>query len=370
MTSLVDTLLWLCSIPSPTGSEVTLCDALVTRLGERPDWHMTRYGNSLVASRPALPGRPHVVLAGHLDTVVAHHDGPPRVEGDRLYGAGASDMKAGLALMIEALESGFADTLDMTRTFVWYAGEEDPFEDNELQTVLKQAPEFLNSNVDLAVCLEPSDNEIQVGCMGTMHANVVFEGVSAHSGRPWHGTNALYAAIPMLQRLALMRFEPVDVQGMPYTPVLTATMAHGGSRRNMIPNRFEVNVNARFEPGTTLAQARARIHELVQGEGSVTIVDEAPSAFPHRDHWALQTLLEAGAGEVAPKQAWTDVAQFDHAGIPAVNFGPGLHAQAHQKNEWASIELLERGHDILHTWLGNVAKLSSADLVHLRAGQT
>ncbi|HEX7453490.1 MAG TPA: M20/M25/M40 family metallo-hydrolase, partial [Polyangiaceae bacterium] len=69
----------------------------------------------------------------------------------------------------------------------------------------------------------------------------------------------------------------------------------------------------------------------------------------------VRLLAESGVVTVEPKQAWTDVARFAGLGIPAVNFGPGTQAQAHQKNEWTELPLLDVGRDIVRSWLGKVA---------------
>src|SRR5512145_2078078 len=101
-----ETLLWLCSIPSPTGEEKLICDELVDdliRLGVRRD-QIRRYGNSLHVLLTEGRSGPFVALVGHTDVVRTVHDGPPRIEGDKLYGPGASDMKSGLALMLGLVE--------------------------------------------------------------------------------------------------------------------------------------------------------------------------------------------------------------------------------------------------------------------------
>jgi succinyl-diaminopimelate desuccinylase len=73
--------------------------------------------------------------------------------------------------------------------------------------------------------------------------------------------------------------------------------------------------------------------------------------MPSASHPLVQKLIAAGARGVEPKQAWTDVARFSSLGIPAVNFGPGENAQAHQKNESTSVDLLVEGHRIVVGWL-------------------
>jgi len=75
-----------------------------------------------------------------------------------------------------------------------------------------------------------------------------------------------------------------------------------------------------------------------------------------RNHPLIRALAESGVVAVEPKQAWTDVARFAGLGIPAVNFGPGTNAQAHQKNEWTELPLLDAGRDILKRWLDKVAQ--------------
>src|SRR5262249_25370224 len=105
MTRLGETLFWLCDIRSPIGEERALCDAVGARLsasgGGEGAGVVRRYGDSLVVPVRRGTGGPRIALVGHLDVVRTEHDGPVRVEGDRLYGPGAADMKSGLAVMLE-----------------------------------------------------------------------------------------------------------------------------------------------------------------------------------------------------------------------------------------------------------------------------
>jgi len=347
--ALEETLLWLCSIPSPIGDEAAICDAVAERVARLPlASPVRRYGNSIVVPLVRRKdGRPHVVLAGHLDTVRTEN-GPARIENDRCFGAGAADMKAGLAVMIILAETlGERAACDVS--LVFYAREEGPYADNELGPVLAQDPDLLTA--DLAVCLEPSDNRLHLGCCGSIHVTVTFEGKTGHSARPWEGENAITKAAGLLDKLAVLRPAEHPIDGLLYRTTTTVTSANGGRGRNVVPDLFTMGLNHRFAPITSLEQAQQDVRDLV-GEGPrVEFTDLSPAAMPNATHPLVQHLVASGAKGVEPKQAWTDVARFSALGIAAVNFGPGENAQAHQKNESTDLGLLFQGYRILFGWL-------------------
>ena len=363
--ALDETLLWLCAIPSPIGEEDAICDAVQARLQKQElAGPIRRYGNSIVVpltrgSRSMSGERPtHIALVGHLDTVRTEN-GPARIDGDRVYGAGAADMKSGLAVMI-ALAETTRPLLPCDVTLVFYAKEEGPYEGNELGPVLEQDPEL--ANVDLAVCLEPSDNRLQLGCNGSLHATVTFEGRTAHSSRPWQGDNAIVKAAALLTELGKLQPDDHVLDGHTYRGVVTVTQAKDGGRgRNVVPDVFALNLNYRFPPDVAIDEAEARLRALVIGpahehgwdgpEPRIEITDRSPAAPPNGNHPLIAKLIEAGVKSVEPKQAWTDVARFAARGIPAVNFGPGENAQAHQKNESTSLALMHDGFQIIKRWL-------------------
>ncbi|HEY2511754.1 MAG TPA: succinyl-diaminopimelate desuccinylase [Polyangiaceae bacterium] len=370
--SLEETLLWLCAAPSPIGEEKALCDAVAAHLaglpgGRAPEAPIRRFGDSIVVPWVRGPDAPsgvdraarsadapsgkrmHVVLAGHLDTVRTEN-GPARIEGDRCFGAGASDMKSGLAVMIALAERVDRAQLDVDVSLVFYAREEGPFAENELGPVLAQDPEL--GSVDLAVCLEPSDNRLHLGCNGSIHATVTFEGKTGHSARPWEGESAVSLAAPFLLELAQRPPRAHLIDGLTYKTVTTVTQAKDGGRgRNVVPDRFVLNLNHRFAPDTSLEQAQKDVLALVAGRARVEFTDLSPAALPSASHPFVQALIARGVRGVEPKQAWTDVARFAARGIAAINFGPGENAQAHQKNESTSLALLREGYAIFEAWL-------------------
>ncbi len=352
--TLVDLLRWFCSFESFTGEEAELCDQLQQRL------HATelpapprRYANSLVVPVTRGTGGPHLALAGHLDVVKTVHEGPVRIEGDRFYGPGASDMKAGLAIMLDILENDRASCAGCDMSMVFYSREEGPFLDNELGIVLDADEEL--RGVDLAVCLEPSDNRLSLGAVGSIHATLAFDGATAHSARPWQGENAIHKAGPVLTDLGKLAPREIDLDGHVYRTVTSATLANGGRGRNVVPDRFEINLNHRFAADQTLAEAQTEIEALIGGRAAITWTDLSPAAPPHAHHPLVAALMDSGVAGVEPKQAWTDVARFAQLGIAAVNFGPGLSAQAHQRNEFTSLTKLRDGRIIFGSWLKRVA---------------
>jgi len=282
--SLQYTLLELCAIPSFIGEEEALCTAIEARLLRAlPSKSVIRSGHSLIVGvNPGSTG-PRIALAGHLDTVRTQHDGPARVDGSKLYGCGASDMKSGLALMVELAERLEPEKLPCNLLLIFYEAEEGPYEKNSLGRLLLEFPEL--TNLDLAMCLEPSDNKMQLGCMGSMHATARFHGQTAHSARPWQGKNAIYAALPTLTHLSKLEPQAFEIDGLVYREVISPTLAQGGRGRNVVPDLFEVNLNYRFAPRYNIEQAVEALKshlDLTQAELDVT--DVAPAGRPHFSH--------------------------------------------------------------------------------------
>jgi succinyl-diaminopimelate desuccinylase len=339
---LLEALLFFLERPSVTGEEKELCDDLEARVGKLPGWRIERADNNLVVSRAMTDvSRERLVFAGHLDTVPEPVGGlPVRIEGDRVYGRGSSDMKAGDAVMLALLEGFGWEGSWAEPTFVFYEREEGPYVENGLETVFEECPWVVDA--EFAFILEPTANALEVGCVGTAQVEVTFEGRPAHSARPWQGENALTAAGRFLSSLHEREVEEVVVDGLPFYEVLAPTMARGGRAKNVVPDEFWINVNHRFPPGRGRDHVEHVFEELLEkagGQARYEVADFAPSGSVDVSHPLLQAFI-SGDLEVRPKQAWTDVARFAQHGVAAANFGPGFPAQAHQPNEYVELALL------------------------------
>ena len=350
---LTSTLLGLLKIPSVTGDEGAIADHFERwALAHMPRLEVQRFGNSLVLGEPA-DDRPTLALVGHLDTVPPHpSDAGPRREGDKIYGRGASDMKSGLAVAQTLLDTLPLASLPFSLVFVLYDREEGPFTENGLKTLLEEVRAL--SAVDLAVLLEPTDNAIEVGCLGSLHAKLVVRGRAAHSARPWQGENAIHKAAPLMSRVAAIEPRPVLVSGLSFRESMSLTLAQAGHARNVIPDRVELNLNYRFAPADDPeAACRAAVERVrtLTAEADLDIVDLAPPGRVPSDNAFLDELSRLVGSERRAKEAWTDVARFGLWGVDAVNFGPGTSAQAHQANEWASLEAMIHAYEILKDFL-------------------
>lgn len=314
----------------------------------------------------AAPGRPNVVAAvgsgsgrtlminGHTDTVgVEGMTAPftPRIDGDRLYGRGASDMKGSLAAMILLLET-VADRGDFPGRIVATFVADEEYASAGTQAICRDIERW---QPDGAIVTESTDLEISVAHKGFIWADVVTRGVAAHGSRPDLGVDAIAhmgRVLVELERLGqdLARRSPHDYVG---APSVHASLIEGGRELSTYPDFCRLQIERRTIPGETEDQVRAEFEALL---GDLTTAD------PHFDAELSMGLVRepfevgvdelvvaavAGALEAAERpvrysggMGWMDSALLSAAGVPTVIFGPGGEG-AHATEEWADLPMLE-----------------------------
>ncbi|MEZ5990632.1 MAG: succinyl-diaminopimelate desuccinylase [Planctomycetota bacterium] len=337
----------LLAIPSPIGSEGLVADFCEAYLREKGCYGLTRSGDNLAFQpRPFRPGHPRLLLLGHLDTVPPADDNPARLEGDRILGLGASDMKCADAVILSLAAEAVAREPELDLACVLYAAEEGPYAGSGMPEILAAAPGCFDG-VDLAIAMEPTDNELELGCLGTLHAVVRFEGKRAHSARPWQGRNAIHMAGPLLTGIAAIEPRTVTLHGLEFREVISATQIDYEGARNVVPGACTVNLNFRFGPDREPEEAVDHVVRLVAEANaaagidpehvSVEVPDLCPSGKVCGDNALLARLRGAAPRplETRAKQAWTDVGRLSQMGLDALNYGPGSPAQAHQVGEHA-----------------------------------
>lgn len=335
----------LVDIESVSLDERAIADAVEAALAPLPHLVVTRRGHTVVA-RTDLGRSERVVIAGHLDTVPLNDNLPSRLEDGVLHGLGTCDMKGGDAVILRLAATVPEPVRDVT--YVLYEGEEIEAEHNGLRHLAASDPHLLEA--DFAILMEPSNASVEAGCQGTLRVEVRTTGERAHSARSWRGVNAIHGAAEVLDRLAAYDARRPVIDGLEYHEGLNAVRIHGGVAGNVIPDECVVEVNFRFAPDRSEAEAEAFVREFFTGY-DVRLTDSAPGALPGLDRPAARAFIEAVGGEVAPKFGWTDVARFTALGIPAVNYGPGDPMFAHKQDEHVPVEHVERCEARLRAWL-------------------
>jgi succinyl-diaminopimelate desuccinylase len=296
-------------------------------------------GEAILWGDSTLP----VVLAGHVDTVPAQDNLPGRLADGAVHGLGASDMKGGIAVMLELARAGAPGR------YLFFTREEVPLEESPLPALFETG---LLAGAALAVVLEPTDCILHAGCLGNLQARVEFRGESAHSARPWTGLNAIHELVRGLAGLVELEPRDVELDGLVYREVVSAVRVEGGIAANIVPATATAELNFRYAPGRSRDEAEARLRELVP-HGQLAVLHNSPSAPPALANPLVAALREL-VPEVAPKQAWTPVAQFAERGIDAVNYGPGATAFAHRVDEQIPVAHLDRCYETLQRFLASV----------------
>ena len=349
----------LCAVESVSGNETALADAVVDVLerisgGPGPDLEILRDGDTIIA-RTNLGLDERIVVAGHLDTVPVEDNLPPvrtHMSGENypddevIWGRGACDMKAGVAMQLSTAAALTAPNRDVS--WVFYDHEEVDASLNGLGRVSRNHPDWLAG--DFAILGEPSNASVEGGCNGTIRVDVTTTGVRAHSARAFMGVNAIHAAAEVLTRLAEFETDTVTVDGLDYRESLSAVNIRGGVAGNVVPDECVVSVNYRFAPSKSAAEAEAFLRELFNGF-DVIVTDAAEGARPGLDRAIAQDFIDTLGLSPAPKLGWTDVSRFSALGVPAVNFGPGNPLYAHKSDEHVRVTEVEQATATLRSYL-------------------
>jgi succinyl-diaminopimelate desuccinylase len=297
-------------------------------------------GRPVLAGTIGPAGGPTIVLHGHLDVVPARAEQfTPRVEGDRLFGRGAYDMKGGLAAMMCALHDLSAE--DRVRVhFVCVS-------DEESEEVEQRGSDYLVEQGyvgDFAITGEPTDMHIGIQAKGVLAMRIEVTGLAAHGSTPWVGDNAVLKAVDVFRRIEVLPFarESSDLFDR---PSINLGRIVGGDAMNKVPDLCVIDVDVRYLPGQDADEIRAAVDALP--DATVVKVFHRQPAIVERDDPFVQALGEA-ISRVAPPTAErlgvgrdgaSDAISFLEAGVPAVECGPvgGGH---HGPDEWVSVRSL------------------------------
>ena len=320
---------------------------------------------SVIARSGGADSKPPLCLTGHLDVVPlgsrkwTKDPFSGEADGDRLYGRGSSDMKAGLAAILLAARS-VAKKLSGTPgvVLVLTAAEEGGCIGSQ-----HLARTQLLGKAGAIVVGEPTSNYPYVGHKGSLKFYARFRGVSAHASMPDLGVNAIYKAARAVAKLEAFDF------GQPAHPVMgrptmnVGTFA-GGEGVNMVPDSASVGVDIRTVPGMDHAAVRAKLQALLGSEAEIEVFSDMNAVWTEPEQDWVRRVFEITGRTLGVKpepraQTYnTDAGNLlkVYKGVPTVVLGPGEPQQAHQTDEWCSMERIRQSvaiyEDLIRDWCG------------------
>jgi len=284
----------------------------------------------------ASNGSGGIAFAAHLDTVPAGDDWTREdgeVEAGRVYGLGAADMKGGMAAMLAAAR-GLKE-------------EEGPFallittDEEELMTgaeFLAKRPEVRRASGILVG--EPTDLRVAWKEKGISRLTLTAHGIAAHASMPWNGDNAIMRMASLLDKLDPMLKVP---DGPTDELTLVVSTIRGGTRNNIVPDKCEAQLNARFPYPLTAKEVRERIMRTLEGESYDIIMQyELPAFETSPDTPLIRELLDAGADGIFAVPYATEAAVYSAVNPLVAVCGPGSPNMAHTKDEYVERWQLER----------------------------
>ncbi len=305
---------------------------------------------NLLASIGGSPDKPPLAFTGHTDVVPlgARDWSVPPFEGlirdGRVWGRGASDMKAGVAAFVTAaiaMAPRLAGTAGVTLLIT--AGEETGSEGAIALAKSGRLPP-----AGALVVAEPTSNRPLLGHKGALWLTATTAGVTAHGSMPEKGVNAVYKAARMAASLEGFDFN-VKRHDLMGAPTLNVGFLRGGINVNSVPDRAEIGLDCRTIPGMRHAVLKEQLQSFLGEEATIsTQVDLEPVYTPADDPWMASVHARCAALtgvtpviETAPY--FTDASVLTPAlgHLPTVILGPGEAAMAHQTDEYCEIARIE-----------------------------
>jgi succinyl-diaminopimelate desuccinylase len=279
-----------------------------------------------------------VLLHGHVDVVPGLPEQfEPRLEGDRLYGRGAYDMKGALSGLLLALAD--LREQDSIRVLLGIVPDEESEEEIERGGDLLVDEGFVG---DFAITGEPTDMHVGVAAKGVVAMRIRVDGRAAHGATPWLGENAILRAVDVFRAIQSLPFSSQSSELFD-RPSINLGRILGGDALNKVPDTCFIDVDVRYLP----EQDPEVILDEIGGIPGATVTTsfKRPPAMVDPQSAFVQALCDAAAphhaGEITSvgRDGASDAVSFLRAGVPAVEFGP-LGSGHHGPEEWVSVSSL------------------------------
>ncbi|WP_421915763.1 M20 family metallopeptidase [Mesorhizobium sp.] len=309
-----------------------------------------------------------VVFTGHIDTVPLgaaewSHDpfGAEIVDG-RLYGRGATDMKAGVAAMIAAVIEEAERLRERSDVMLVITGGEE----TGCEGATALVKDRMLDAASLLVVGEPTANAFVAGHKGALWLKACCGGRTAHGAMPHLGDNAIYKAARAVTRLESFGFNAAQhpILGSATLNVGTIT---GGLNINSVPDRAEMTIDVRMLPGMDSTVITDQLSFTLGGDCSVSTILDLPAVWSDPRHPAMKLFSEcreAATGSVSTvggANFFTDASIFTPAfdGVDTIICGPGSPEMAHKTDEYCEVAGIDQAVKIYRAIIARAGLLAA-----------
>jgi succinyl-diaminopimelate desuccinylase len=322
-------------------------------------------GLPVLAATVGAKKGPTVVFHGHIDVVPAETEQfEPRIDGDRLYGRGAYDMKGGLAAMMCATRDLAAQ--DKVKVhFVCCCDEESEEDKNRGSDYIAKEMGYLG---DFAITGEPTDMLIGVQAKGVLLLRIDVHGRAAHGSTPWLGDNAVLKALDVFRAIQSLPFARESSEMFDRASINLGRVS-GGDVPNKVPDHCVIDVDIRFLPGQDADEILHEVQAIPDCKADV-IFRRDPVVVSRTNPFVAMLAEVVSGGSPAERisvgrDGASDITAWLEAGVPGVEFGP-IGEGHHGPEEWVSISSLVRYRQALVDFVGLVGERRASDAPQLR----
>jgi succinyl-diaminopimelate desuccinylase len=336
----------LLKIYSPSGNESVLAKYIISYLAERgvdKRFTLIQNGNTLIY----VDNRKHenrLMLCAHIDTV----PGELEVcrEDEKLYGRGAVDTKASVAILMNLIGGGLPESArEHVVDFVFYDQEETLYSANGLGKAFLQG---ILPKASAAIVMEPTQSAIELGTHSSLNLKTFFYSNGGHSASLNRATNPIMDTFCFVQKLKnTLSYKSETIETLQYHYSVEPTRISSGIANNVIPKSCEALLNFRFPPSIQLKEFLKYLGDFAHESIDMEVIDYSPGSFPQLDNKAICAISKNSFPLVRVKREWSDAARLSLANIPSITFGPGDNSMAHSDTESIDISELYSANKLL-----------------------
>ncbi|TQR19342.1 M20 family metallopeptidase [Psychrobacillus vulpis] len=297
-----------------------------------------------------------IIWNGHVDVVPGNPDQfTPFIDGDKLFGRGSADMKAGVAAMMQAFYELSLTTENLTKKVQLHIVTDE-------ETVGDTSNYLVNKgfNGDFVICGEPTQLHIGLQAKGIVQVDIKIKGKSSHGSRPWEGVNAIERAFAFDNEMRKLSFMKASNRFYDY-PSLNLAKIHAGERYNVVPDECVLSYDIRFVPGQNIDDILIEIQNMRKNHFpncEILVHSTAPAVTTdENDKYVMKLQNVTSEMMKRPTNLFgqhgsADTRFYSEKGAGAIEFGP-CGADWHGDMEYVSISSMEQYKNILVSFIVN-----------------